>query len=159
MSGITLIAGALVVVGLVGVVVPVLPGSLLIAAGVLLWALAEQSTSGWVVLGACLALLAVGQVLSYVLAGRSLAVAGVPRRSLVLAGVGGLVGFFVIPVLGLVVGVVAGLYLAELGRLGPGPQSRRSTWVALRAVGIQIVVELGAALAAAMTWVWAVWRS
>ena len=156
MSALTLLAGALVVCGLVGVVVPVLPGSLLIAAGALVWAIGAGGTAGWVALVAVVVLLVAGQVLSYGLAGRSLLAAGIPQRSLVLAGLAGLVGFFVLPVLGLLVGVVAGLYLAERVRLGPGAASWRSTVVGLRAVVLQIVVELAAGLAAAGCWVVAV---
>ncbi|SDQ50650.1 DUF456 family protein [Quadrisphaera sp. DSM 44207] len=159
MSAGTLLAGALVAVGLVGVVVPVLPGSALIALGVLVWALAERSVTAWVVLGVVLVLLAAGQVLSYLLAGRSLVAAGVPRRSLLAAALGALVGFFVVPVLGLLLGGVVGLYLGEVARLGPGARSWRSTWLALRAIAIQVGVELAAALAAAGTWLWGVWRS
>ena len=156
MSALTLLAGALVVLGLVGVVVPVLPGSLLVAAGALVWALGAGTAAGWVALAAVVVLLLAGQVLSYGLAGRTLVAAGIPQRSLVLAGLAGLVGFFVLPVVGLPVGVVAGLYLAERVRLGPGAASWRSTVVGLRAVVVQIVVELAAALAAAGCWVAAV---
>ena len=156
MSAVTLLAGALVVLGLVGVVVPVLPGSLLIAAGVLVWALDAGTTAGWVALAAVVVLLVAGRVLSYGLAGRSLLVAGIPQRSLVLAGLAGLVGFFALPVVGLPVGVVAGLYAAERARLGPGSASWRSTVVGLKAVVIAIVVELAAGLAAAGCWVAAV---
>ena len=156
MSALTLLAGALVVLGLVGVVVPVLPGSLLVAAGALVWALGTGTATGWVALVAVVVLLLVGQVLSYGLAGRTLVAAGIPQRSLVFAGLAGLVGFFVLPVVGLPVGVVAGLYLAERVRLGPGAASWRSTVVGLRAVVVQIVVELAAALAAAGCWVAAV---
>ena len=156
MSGLTLLAGALVVLGLVGIVVPVLPGSLLVAVGALVWALGAGDAAGWVALAAAVALLVVGKVASYGLAGRSLVAAGIPQRSLVVAGLAGLVGFFVVPVAGLPLGVVAGLYLAERVRLGPGAASWRSTLVGLRAVVIALVVELAAGLAAAACWVAAV---
>ena len=43
---------------------------------------------------------------------------GIPTSTLLLGGVLGVVGFFVIPVVGLLVGFVLGVYLAELSRVG-----------------------------------------
>jgi uncharacterized protein len=61
------------------------------------------------------------------------------------------VGFFVVPVVGLLIGFVLGVYLAELQRVGrrlAGPTTRS----ALRAVGVSILIELGAGMLAALTW-------
>ena len=49
-------------------------------------------------------------------------------------------------------GFVAGVYLAERRRLGPGAAGP-STWPALRAVGVSILIELTAAVLAASAWV------
>jgi uncharacterized protein len=154
----TLVCGLAILVGVVGTVVPVLPGGLLIAGSVLVWAAVVQTTAGWVTLGVVVALLVAGQVVKYLTAGRHMTASGVPRRSVVVAALAGIVGFFVIPVLGLVIFFVAALYLAERARLGPDP-ARRSTVVALKAVGLAILVELTAALLAAATWLVAVLRS
>jgi hypothetical protein len=64
----------------------------------------------------------------------------------------GIVGFFVIPVVGLVIGFVAGVYAAERHRLGAHPPAAASTAVAVRAVGLSIVIELVGALLAAAVW-------
>lgn len=149
---ITLIAGVAIGLGIIGTCVPVIPGPLLIAVAVGLWAVVVGTTPAWVVLAVVVLLLAAGQLLKYLTAGRTLVSSGVPRSSLVLAGLAGLVGFFVIPVLGLVIGFVGGLYLAERRRLGPGAGAQRSTRVALKAVGLGILVELASALLAAGTW-------
>jgi uncharacterized protein YqgC (DUF456 family) len=149
---ITLVCGLAIALGVVGTVLPVLPGPLLIGGAVAIWAVVAQTAAAWWVLAAVVLLLAAGQVLKYLTAGRSMTASGVPRRSLVVAGLLGIVGFFVLPVVGLPVGFVGGLYLAERARVGPGPGSRRSTTVALKAVGIAILVELTSALLAAGTW-------
>jgi uncharacterized protein YqgC (DUF456 family) len=137
--------------GLVGIVVPVLPGTVLILGAVLVWALDASSPAGWTVFGAAFVFLAAGAVVKYVIPGRGLKTAGVPTRSLVLGGLLGLVGFFVIPLVGLFVGFVLGVYLAELLRVG-----RRLAWpstrAALKAAGISMLIELAAGLLAAMTW-------
>lgn len=159
MSVITLVAGALVVVGLAGIVLPVLPGSLLVGLGVLVWAIAQGTLGGWLVFSAAALLLAVGWGTSYVWTGRRLLAAGVPTRSLVIGALAGVVGIFVIPVVGLLVGFCMGLYLAEAGRLGFGAPSWRSTSLALKTVLLSIGVELALALVATTVWVVAAWNA
>ncbi|HZI97476.1 MAG TPA: DUF456 domain-containing protein [Actinomycetales bacterium] len=153
---ITLVCGLAIAVGVVGTVLPVIPGALLIGGAVAVWALIAQTTAGWLVLGAVVLLLGAGQVLKYLTAGRTMTSSGVPRRSLIIAGLAGIAGFFLIPLVGLPIAFVGALYLAERARLGPGPGSRQSTMVALKAVGIAIAVELTSALLAAVTWLVAV---
>ncbi len=140
-----------IVVGLLGVVVPVLPGTLLILGAVLVWALEVSTAAGWVVLGVVAALLTVGGVVKYVVPGRRLQVSGVPRRTLVLGGVVGVLGFFVVPVIGLLIGFVLGVYLSEVQRVGPR-MARPSTLAARRAVGRSVLIELAAGLLAALVW-------
>lgn len=153
------IVGLAILVGIVGTVVPVLPGGVLIGGAVLVWAaLVAQSTAGWVTLAVVLVLLGAGQVVKYYTAGRHMTSSGVPRRSLVVAGLAGIVGFFVVPVIGLVIFFVAALYLAERLRQGPGPGARRSSVAALQAVGLAIVVELAAALLSGVVWLVAALR-
>jgi uncharacterized protein YqgC (DUF456 family) len=76
---------------------------------------------------------------------------GIPTSTLLLGAVLGVVGFFVIPVVGLVVGFVLGVYLSELRRLGPD-RAWPATRAALTAVGLSMLIELLASLAAALTW-------
>ncbi|MCW0216566.1 MAG: DUF456 domain-containing protein [Pseudonocardia sp.] len=149
----TLAAGLIIVVGLVGVVVAVLPGLVLVLAGVALWAVPRGDAVGWWVLGIAAGLLVLGTVAKYLLPGRALKDAGVPNRSLLAGGVLGIVGFFVVPVVGLFLGFVLGVYLAELARLKDGAAAWPSTTHALRAVGWSILIELAAGLLMAATWV------
>jgi uncharacterized protein YqgC (DUF456 family) len=148
----TLLAGLLIVVGLVGVVVPVVPGLVLVAAGIAVWAVPRHDAVGWTVLGIAVATVAVGTVAKYLLPGAKMRAAGVPGRTLLAGGVLGIVGFFVVPVVGLVLGFVLGVYLAELARLGRG-RAWTSTRAALGAVGWSILIELAAGLLATAVWV------
>ena len=145
------LVGLAILVGLVGIVVPVLPGSLLILAAVLVWTVQDGSSSAWVVFSLVTVLLTTGAIVKYVVPGRSLKATGVPNRSLVAGGLLGIVGFFVIPVVGLVVGFVLGVYLSEYQRVG-GDAAWPSTKVALKAVGVSILIELCAALLASGVW-------
>lgn len=151
-----LLVGLVILVGLVGIVIPVLPGSILIAGAVVVWAAVTGTPTAWVVAAVALVLLAAGAVLTWFLATRRTRAAGVPGRSLVLAGIAGIVGFFVVPVIGLLLFFPAGLFLAEYLRLRDPVAARASAVVALKATGLGLLGELALALAAAGTWLVAV---
>ncbi|MGI8699278.1 MAG: DUF456 domain-containing protein [Mycobacteriales bacterium] len=155
-AGGLLLVALVMAVGVIGVLVPLLPGLLLVAGAALVWALAEQDSYAWVVFGVILAVLAVGTVAKYVLPARSLAAAGAPRSTLVVGALAAVVGFFVIPVIGLPVGGVLGVYAAELRRLGRNSAAWRSTRTTLRAVGFGVLIELAAGLVAVAIWALAV---
>ncbi len=151
MSGTVLVCGLLVVVGLFGIVVPVLPGTVLVGLGFVIWATEVGSTGAWVTLALALLCLLVGAVVKYAVPGRRLK-ATVPTRTLLVGGVLAVVGFFVIPVVGVLVGFPVGVYLAERVRVGPDG-ARASTRAALKAVGAGILIELVAAVAATGVWI------
>lgn len=150
MTGTEIVAGVAVLVGIVGVVVPVLPGTLLVLGAVLVWAALDGSATAWAVFAVAATLLVAGAVVKYAVPGRRLRTAGVPSSTLVAGGLLGLVGFFVLPVVGLLLGFVLGVYLAESRRVG-----REAAWPstrhALAAAGLSVLIELGAALLAAVT--------
>jgi len=152
MTGLEVLVALAIAVGLVGVILPVLPGSLLVLGAVLVWAIDVGSTTGWIVFAVAALFIALGNIVKYVVPGRRLKENEIPNSTLVLGGVLGIVGFFVIPVIGLVVGFVLGVYLAELNRVGVD-LAWPATKHALKAVGLSILIELVATLLAAATWV------
>lgn len=152
MSLTEVVVGLVVLVGLVGILVPVLPGSVLVVLAVVVWASEVGGSTAWVVAAVAVTLVAVGAVVKYAVPGRRLKRSGVPTSTLVLGGVGAVVGFFVVPVVGLLAGFVVGLYVAERRRVGPAA-ARPATVNALKAVGLGILIELAAATLAAATWV------
>lgn len=146
------LAGLAILVGLVGIVVPVLPGVLLILVAVVVWAVVVGTGTAWAVAAVASAFLVVGAVVKYTVPGRRLQAAGVPRRTIVVGGLLGIVGFFVIPLVGLIVGFVLGVYLAELQRVGQA-QAWPSTGSAIKAVGLSILIELASGLLAATAFI------
>jgi hypothetical protein len=105
------------------------------------------------VLGIVVAIVVIGSVVKYLVPGRRLRDSGVPGRTIALGAVLGVIGFFVIPVVGLFIGFVLGIYLAELARLGAHDAAWPSTRKALGAVGWSIVIEMATGLIAAAVWV------
>lgn len=147
----TVLVGIAIFVGIIGIVVPVLPGALLSLAAILVWALEVHSATGWIVLAAAVVLIGASQVVKYIVPERRMRNVGVPRRSIVLGALLGVVGFFVIPVVGMFIGFPLGVYLSERARLKAHDQAWGSTKHALRATGLSILIEfIGASLAAAI---------
>ena len=68
----------------------------------------------------------------------------------------GIIGFFVVPVLGLVLGFVLGVYLAELAKRRDQSLAWTSTVHAIKGVALSVGVELTGALLATMVWAVAV---
>jgi uncharacterized protein YqgC (DUF456 family) len=153
MDWVSVVVVLMMFAGLIGIVIPVLPGLLLIWAAVLVWAWEAQTATGWVILGLATAMALSGLVLQYVLPGRRMAKAGVTTSSTV-AGVGlGVVGFFLIPVVGAFLGFPLGIYLAERVKLGSHAAAWLSTKHALKAIALSMGIELLTGLAIAATWV------
>lgn len=142
------------VVGLVGILLPALPGTLLILAAGLAWAalVEDDGTGRWVVVAVMTVLFVVGAVAKYALPGRRLS-GRLPRSTLVLGAAGAVVGLLVLPPFGLLLGGVLGVYLAEVRRLGPGAPARRSTVEVLKAVGLGMLAELTAGVLMVATWI------
>ena len=148
-----LLVAAAMAAGVVGTLVPGLPGVLLVWVAGLAWVLGDGRGAGrWTMLAVMTALMAAGVAAKYVLAGRRAAAVGAPRSTVLLGAAGALVGFFVVPVLGLVVGGVLGVWLAEHRRLRDAVAARRSTRAVLVGVGVGVLLEMAAALAMAAVW-------
>ncbi|SHM62708.1 DUF456 domain-containing protein [Actinacidiphila paucisporea] len=145
--------GAVMLLGLVGVAVPGVPGTLLCWAAVLWWATSEHTSLTWGVLAGATGLLAVTQVVVWLLPARRIRESGITWRTVVDAAAVAIVGFFVLPVLGAVIGFVGSIYVTERVRLGGG---HRTAWTAtrraMRTVGGSVLVELLACLLVTATW-------
>lgn len=149
-----IVCALLILAGTIGVVVPVLPGLLLSWLGVLVWALFSDAGFGrWIVLFVATFVALSGTAAKYFWPGRHLKQSGVPNLSIIVGGLLGIVGFFVVPIIGLPLGFVLGIWLAELGRLKEGGPAWRATVHAVKAVGLSILIELSAALVIGVTWV------
>ena len=151
-GGLILVALA-IAVGLAGIFVPFLPGSLLVWSAIAVWAYFEQSTHAWIVLGVASAVLAAGILVKYLWPARRMKAADVSVRTLAAGAVLGIIGFFVIPVAGLLVGFVLGVFLAEFVQRRDKRRAWASTVHAIKGVALSVGVEFTAALLATATWI------
>ncbi|MBN8477852.1 MAG: DUF456 domain-containing protein [Burkholderiales bacterium] len=151
-----ILAVAMIVAGVVGTVLPALPGAALVFAGVLLAAWIDDFTriSGWVVaiMAALTAIAFAADLIAGMLGARKV---GASRLALVGAAVGtiagvftGLVGLVFLPL----AGAAAGEYLArrDLGRAG---RVGVATWIGLlvgTAVKVAVVATMVGVFAAAL---------
>lgn len=141
-----------ILVGLVGILVPILPGSMLVLGAILVWAVQTDGTTAWTVFTFAAVLLLGGTIVKYAVPGRRLKEVGIPASTQWTGAGLAVVGFFVVPVIGIFLGFVLGIYLAERRRVGAA-EAWPSTKHALRAVGLSILIELAAAVLATSAWV------
>lgn len=148
---ISIIVALCLVVGALGTIFPVLPGSLLIIVSLGVWGFVIGGAAGWGVFAVGALLCLVGMASSAVLTGKALKKREIPNRSIIIGAVCGLVGTFVIPVVGLFVGFAIGLWLAEWYRLQEPQAAWQSALVALKHTGIGMLIEFGCACLAIFT--------
>jgi uncharacterized protein YqgC (DUF456 family) len=147
------LVGVAIFAGLIGIVVQVLPGAVLVLGGILVWAIMTGGTQAWVVFGIAAAAIAVAEVLQWILAGKHMRKAEVPVLTLAVGGIAGIIGFFVIPVLGLFLFFVGAIFLLEWLRRKDVSAAWGATKAALQATLITIGVQLAGSLVAAAAWV------
>jgi uncharacterized protein len=149
---VTVVAGILLVAAAIGTVYPLLPGSALALVTLVVWALIIGSWAASTVAVIGSLLVVAGWSASAVLTGRNLKQQEVPKRSIAIAIACGLVGMYLIPVVGLFVGFGAGLLASEYLRHRDFRSALKSSVEALKATGIGILVEFGMVCLAGSVW-------
>ena len=152
----TVLVAVVIAVGLAGIVVPILPGGLLVFGAIAVWAIVERTTVAWVTLAIAAALFVTAEVIKYAWPVKRMRAADVRTSTLLIGAVCGVVGFFVIPVIGLLIGFVLGVFVAELVLRRDARRAWASTVHALKGVALSVGVELTGALLAAAAWAVAV---
>lgn len=143
----------LMAVGLAGVLLPFLPGVPIIWAAALVYGILNGFGGlGVTAMVAITILAAIGLAASLVLPDRAGAASGATWSTRLFAGVLGLVGFFVIPVIGFPLGACAGVLIAQYQQTADWHAARESTIAVLKGFGAGVVAELGAALAMVLVW-------
>lgn len=154
---VTIIVLVVMLTGLVGTLIPVLPGIALMWAG----AVAYGFFFGFDALGistivVITALTALAVTLGVVLPKQAASDAGASRKGQLGAAVGAIVGFFVIPVVGFVIGALLGLALVEWYDKGDWELAKVSTIAVAKGFGISTLVQVAIGIAILLIWLmWA----
>jgi len=151
-----LLAGLVILLGVGGVLVPGVPGSWLVWAAVMWWALKDPQPLAWAVLMGATVALFLSQVVRWALPPRRLRASGATPRMAAYAGVGAFLGFFLVPVLGTIPGFMGGIYLSERLRLGRHREAMAALRTAMRSGGSSVLAELFTCLLIMGAWLGAV---
>lgn len=140
------LCAVLIAVGMIGIVLPVLPGLFLTLLAVFIWAVATGGSTAWTIFGIAALVWAIGVTAQFLIPGKRLKAQGVGMTTMLLAVVGGIIGFFVIPVIGAPVGFVLAILLIELTRT----QDLTTAWARTKQALIAIVHSMGIELITAL---------
>jgi uncharacterized protein YqgC (DUF456 family) len=135
------VALLVVILGLGGVILPILPGMVLQVVAVLGWAVVDSSTVAWVVAGLALVTAAGTFILKYLYPGRKLKEAGIPTWVLAVAVILGALGFFVIPIVGAPLAFIGTVFVFEWVRRGRSeawPSTRSALYAIAQSIGIEL---------------------
>jgi uncharacterized protein YqgC (DUF456 family) len=156
---IDLLVGLVMLVGLVGIVIPFLPGLPLIVVAAFVWVLAGGTDTGqWVVFIIVAAISVAAMVVGSALPARRASGAGASGWVLAAGAVGLVVGAFVIPIVGALIGWPVGVFAAELLRTRHVPTALATTRATLVGMGTGIAIQLGGGVVAVGVWGVAAWR-
>ena len=141
-------------VGVVGTVVPVVPGLTLVWAAALVYGLAVGfGNVGAVAFTLITGLALTGIVIGFVVPHRAAARGGAARSSMWFGGVLAVVGFFLVPFVGLVLGGVLGVFLGEVVRTHDPAAAWHATAATVKGFGVAGVLQVLLGLAMVAVWV------
>jgi len=150
------LVGALMIAGVAGTLLPVLPGLWLIwAAGAFFGLVGGFGTVGWVAMAILTTLAVAGTVASFVVPQRRASAAEIAWWGQVLAIILSVAGFFLVPVVGAPLGFVLGIVIASILVTRSLRAAIPAAWFSLKSMILVSGLQLGAGLA--MFLVWIVW--
>ncbi|BBZ31069.1 membrane protein [Mycolicibacterium madagascariense] len=149
----TVLVAIVIAIGLIGILLPLIPGSILVFGAIGVWAYLVGTMTAWVAFGVATAILLAALLIKYLWPMKRMRNADVGTWTLLVGGLFGVIGFFVVPVLGLVLGFVLGVYVAELALRKNNRLAWASTVHAIKGVALSVGVEMAGALLATLVWV------
>ncbi|MGH1493469.1 MAG: DUF456 domain-containing protein [Acidimicrobiales bacterium] len=156
--GWSIAAVVIMVVGLCGVIIPVLPGLALIWGVALIYGfLVGFGAIGISVMVVLTVLLAISIVKGVIIPRRTAAESGASGWSQLGGLVGAVIGFFLIPIVGFIVGALVGVLLAEVLIKGQWDEAWTATKGLAKGFGISALIDL--VLGLVMIAAWAGWAA
>lgn len=152
----TIATAIVLVVALLGTLLPVIPGIGLMWAAALVYGLIVGFDTFGVATMIFLSILTIASVaLGFLVPKRAAEEFGVQRSSQLVGLVFGVVGFFLIPVFGVIIGALAGILLAEYLDKDDMQLAWQATVATAKGFGISALIQFG--LGFAMLVLWSAW--
>jgi uncharacterized protein YqgC (DUF456 family) len=153
------LVGLAMLVGLVGTVIPFLPGLPVIVVAAFVWVVADGSDPGqWIVFAVVASIAVAAMVVGSLVPARRTSAAGAPTWVLAAGALGLVIGAIAIPVVGALVGWPLGIFGAEMVRTRDLAKASAMTRVTIAAVGLGVAIQFGAGVIAVAIWAVAAWR-
>ncbi len=144
--------GLVMAIGLVGTLIPVLPGLVLIWFAGLAWVILDgPDTEHWLLFALMSLFFIIGLILSIYLPAKS-ATGETPKWTLTAGAIFAICGFFLIPIVGAPLGFIFGIFLRILINTREFHRAIRMTAKSLRALGISAVLQCVCGVAICTTW-------
>lgn len=145
--------GLIMAVGIVGTLIPVLPGLFLVWGAGLVWAIFDGAdTTHWIIFSVMTVFFLVGIGLSFYLPAKSSKDNSSPKWTMLIATLFAVIGFFVIPIIGVAVGFVFGVFVCQLIASREFHKTLRTTGKTLKALGLVSLTQCACGIAIATSW-------
>lgn len=156
---ITFFTLVMLLVGLLGLIIPIFPGMVVMWLATLIYGVAAVSVgfdtfNGWL-FGLITVLMLIGTTIDNVIMGAGARQTGAAWRSIILASVAGLLGTFALPPIGGLIAAPASLYFLEYRRTGDQQKARETVKGLAIGFGLTFVVRFFIGLM--MIFFWGVW--
>jgi hypothetical protein len=151
---------AFILLGLIGILIPMVPGTLLIWIAILIYILGYGMASVGVLPFAAITLIALvtgtADLWMPLVGART---SGASRRAILLGIAGSLIGTLFAPLLGTIIGYATGILLGEYQARGDWREAFKASFGGLAGWGIATAVQLGGGLLMLIIFVWRVLSS
>lgn len=147
-------------VGIAGVLIPIVPGTLLIWLTVVVYAIVERingfAAVDWVTLSVVTLIALVTGLAEFWLPLLGAKVHGSSRRAILFGVAGGIIGTFAFPLLGTIIGYAIGVLLGEFHKLRDWDKALRASLNAVASWGVAAAMQLGGGFLILLIFIWQV---
>jgi len=148
-----IVIGLVMAIGLVGTIVPVVPGVTLVWGAGLAWAILDGADLiHWSLLAIMTIFFVAAHVLSIYIPSKTTSGPKNPKWTFLFASLCAIVGFFIVPIIGVPLGFAIGVFIRQLIASREFHLALKATGNTLKALGVVVLIQCGCAIAIAATW-------
>ncbi len=151
---------AFIVLGLIGIAVPMIPGTLLIWIAILIYAIINGMSSvgvlSFIIITVIALVTGTADLWMPLLGAKS---GGASKRALLFGVIGSIIGTFIAPLIGTIIGYALGILLGEYQKRGAWNEALKAGMGGLAGWGIATAIQLGGGVLMLVIFVWQVLSS